>query len=131
MGALIVVAALPSSAQAASVHSFYAQCSTTGSYGYVEVSTTQDNGPDNKWEVHLEIKDTLADSMHAQARLVTTDGADKVHYWAWHYNNSGSGTTVVVNTTAQDTAHGILNMGVEAARGTGSTLSNNCIDWIY
>jgi len=141
IGALAVVAALPGSAQAASVHansarpgtvySYYADCSTTGAYGYVGLTTTTNNGPSNKWSASFEIKDTLADGKHAQARLVTTDATGHQHDWSWHYNTSGNGVTVVVDTTAQDTTNGIVNLGIEVARGSGSTVDNTCTNWVF
>jgi hypothetical protein len=100
---------------------------TTGAAGYLEVSTSQNLGADDTWNVHLEITDSLADGHHAQARPVAEDATGATRYWAWHSDTSGAGT-VVVDTTAHDSAHGIIRLGIETDRAEGSTVLNSCTD---
>ncbi|MFD8684529.1 hypothetical protein [Streptomyces sp. NPDC059570] len=127
--ALLIAVAIPSAAQAASDPE-YAGCSTTGARGFLKDVQLTDEGPAGKHAVHIEITDTLADGHNARVRYLTKTGTGTIRYWSWHANNVGANTTVTVDTTAQDSAHGIFNAGIQVARAVGSDVSNSTTCWV-
>jgi hypothetical protein len=75
--------------------------------------------------VHLEAKDTYADGLNPAVRLVTKQRDGDTHYWSWHHNTKGSGTTDSWNTSATDT-QGITSAWVEGGLFDGDKLVGVC-----
>ncbi|GAA2579448.1 hypothetical protein GCM10010304_20960 [Streptomyces roseoviolaceus] len=75
--------------------------------------------------VHLEAKDLRADGFSAAVRLVTKQRDGGTHYWSWHKNTKGSGTTDAWDTSATD-SQGITSTWVQGGLFSGSTLIGLC-----
>ncbi|MFJ8978933.1 hypothetical protein [Streptomyces sp. NPDC102282] len=125
LAATALTVAVASSAPAAAAGGT-ASCSTTGADGY---SYTTNASLWGKADVVLRVTDTLADGHHVRVRYVTLTNYFSTKKWAWHSETGGKGSTLVYNTTAQDTDQGIADFGVEIARFEGDTLLNSCMRW--
>ncbi|MFP3114756.1 hypothetical protein [Streptomyces sp. Iso 434] len=75
--------------------------------------------------VHLEAKDSLADSAHPAVRLVTKSPGGATTTYAWRHNTKGANTTQGWDTSASNSA-GIQTAWVEGAIFDGSTLKFTC-----
>jgi len=109
----------------------YLACTVTGSTGGATVSGW-DNGPDDKLTIEMNVYDTAADGHNAAIRFKTQGYNGVWHYYAWHHDNAGNGTSLFVNTTAQDTTNGIFGIGIQIATMEGSsTIIRSCEDhWL-
>lgn len=121
------LAAVAASTAPAAASSGTASCSTTGASGSSYTSNSSTYG---KADVVLRVKDTLADGHHVRVRYLTLTASFSVKKWSWHSETGGNGSSLVYNTTAQDSVNGIADYGVEIARFEGSTLLNSCTDWV-
>ncbi|MFI2203701.1 hypothetical protein ACH47Z_23570 [Streptomyces sp. NPDC020192] len=110
----------------ASAYTLQAYCTTTGAGGGLTVPNFY--GATDHIEADMSIYDSLADGHEVKIRLLTKTATNTTHYWAWHGNYGGQGTTQDINTTAKDDS-GIFNAGIQVARFEGGTLLNSCTKW--
>jgi hypothetical protein len=105
-------------------------CTTTGSSGSSTVSGWN-TGPNDKLTIQMTVRDTAADGHHAAIRFKTQGYNGVWHDYAWHSDYNGNGTSITVNTTAQDIANGIFGIGIDVATMEGNTVLHSCEDhWI-
>lgn len=117
-------------ARVAPAQVLYLDCARTGVSGGATVSGWN-TGPDDKLTIQMNVYDTEADG-HSTAVRFKTQGYNGVwHYYTWHRNSGGNGTSLFVNTTVQDTTNGIFGIGIEAATMNGTTVVQSCEDHLY
>ena len=73
----------------------------------------------------MEAKDTYADGLHPAIRLVTKQRDGGTHYWTWHHNTQGAGTTGTWNTSATD-YEGITSAWIQGGLFDGTTWVGVC-----
>lgn len=88
-------------------------CSIAYGGGYVKGGFQWSNGTTLPW-VHLTAQDLSEDGFAPAIRLVTERSDGSTHYWPWHHNDKGNGTTGTLDTSATDSG------GIIAALVQGS-----------
>ncbi|MEU9474349.1 hypothetical protein [Streptomyces sp. NPDC048191] len=99
-------------------------CSTTGSSG----GATFTNWTSKHVDIQdMNVYDTASDGYSVAIRLISYNGSTS-HYWPWHHNYKGAGTSIHLDTTASDAYGPLKKLTVEVGTFKGSEEWFGCTD---
>ncbi|WP_369248539.1 hypothetical protein [Streptomyces sp. R41] len=101
-------------------------CSTTGSSGGATFASWTSSHVDING---MNVYDTKADGHHVAIRLISSNGSTS-HYWPWHHNYGGNGTSIIFDTSASDAYGSLKKLTVEVATMEGDEELWGCTNWV-